>query len=132
MVMEKLQDIFNEQVFADSLSLIWQSTFCKLPKMFRVDYALVKGEKVVGFCEIKNREISFNDYSDTLLSLNKWEYLLYLSQSTKLPVYLAIQYLDKGTYVEIDKNLDIEIKLKTVKGDTIPYVFIKLSQFTII
>lgn len=122
---ETQTDLQHEQLFADKLKFLWNCELDKLPQLYRVDFAIMQGEKVNGFIEYKCRTFESTKYDTAILSLDKWLYINVLSEATRLPVYLSVSYTDADTFIQIDKSTQIEVALQ----DGAPVVLIPITFF---
>jgi hypothetical protein len=112
-------------------------TFVKVPKDYRVDYAVtMKGNKIVGWAEIKCRNNSSTMYPTYMISLKKISEGLRLSEITHQPFYLFVQFTDKLMQYNVKPTDPIEYSIggRSVQTrnsqDIEPCAYIKMELFT--
>jgi hypothetical protein len=58
---ESDEDRFNEQKVMSKVRRHWRlDGYRKLPKSYVVDFALIRKNEVIGFAEVKRRNVAFN------------------------------------------------------------------------
>lgn len=122
-------------MFKRAIENHWNCRFEKLPIDYRFDYALIKNNKIRAWVELKNRELNSNDFTDSMINLNKWMKAKELRDSTNIPTILAVRYKDKDLWCILADDTEIEIRwgarTKNTRDwqDIGPAVHIKLTEF---
>ncbi len=69
---ESDEDRFNEQKVMSKVRRHWRlDGYRKLPKSYVVDFALIRKNEVIGFAEVKRRNVAFNKYPSIFISMHK-------------------------------------------------------------
>jgi len=95
---ESAYDRMNESDVSDILSRVWNCKFVKLPMSYHVDWALMRGNEIVAFAELKTRKVPSTQYPTLILSLNKWIKGLDLAASTKTSFIIIAKWTDGVFY----------------------------------
>lgn len=97
-VYETEQDRENERFVMDEIRRTrgWMSH--ATPTLSCVDLIVISGDLIVGFVEIRTRNIKFGTYEDVIFSAKKMESIIKLSSITHLPTYLMLNLTD-GIFV---------------------------------
>lgn len=90
-------DLQHERDIADELSRVWRCDMRKLSPSYRLDFGATRGDDVLAWVEIKDRNCRSTDYSEAVLNLDKWLAGENLSDKTGLPWLLVQRYKD-GIY----------------------------------
>ena len=106
----------------------------KLPKQYRIDFALVFDGSVKRFVEVKCRTNHSTQFDTYIISLAKVSAAKHLAQVTKLPVFLVVKWNDATGCVLLDQ---VESSHITFGGrydrgdwqDEEPLVHIPISDF---
>ena len=93
-IYEREEDRRNEWDFAVGLCGIWNVRLKKLPIKYGLDFALMRGDELRGFLEIKCRGNASTKYSNYLLSLHKMGQAKRLHELTGKPSILAVQFYE--------------------------------------
>jgi len=134
---ETESDIERENKVKEFLSSHWRCMFEKLPISYRIDYvAVVGGDKIMSWVEIKCRKIASDDFPTLFLSAGKWLAGLSLRDYTGLPFVLVYALQDKLCYLKVVKDFnEVEFKWggRTIKtrdsADIEPMVHIPVNCF---
>jgi hypothetical protein len=120
----------------------WNCIAVKLPVAYRLDFALTRDNKVLSFCEFKNRNYTMNQFDDWggyLLSLHKWTEAQSMCKSTGVPFVLVVKTIDNKIWYSVFK--DDFFKFPTTIGgrkdrndsrDIEPCVLIDVNKFTLL
>lgn len=125
----------NERQLADRVSGLWGARFMKLPISYNLDYALVYGETILAWIEMKRRFCTRDKYPTLLLDLQKWHAGIDLYDRTARPFILLIQWDDGDFYYDYDPLSIPKLRYggRTVKTrdayDIEPVVHIPVSEF---
>ena len=132
---ETSKDLERESAFFADISSKWRCTGKKLNMRCFADYTLERDSKIVGWCEIKCRNIRSSDYDTSNIGLIKLMGLRDLARHTALPVFLCIRWNDMDGYIDIGSTIrDLEFvmwgrKDRNDASDMQPYVQIPIKEF---
>ena len=127
--------IAGEDMFKRAIENHWKCKLEKLPLDYRLDFAIIKKNKIVAWIELKNRNLNSYDFSDSMINLNKWMKAKELRDSTNIPTILAVRYKDKDLWCTLTDDTEIEIRwgarTKTTRDwqDIGPAVHINITEF---
>jgi hypothetical protein len=97
---ESEADLARERDVAALIEQRWKCQMFKLPLQYHLDYAAVRNDRVVAFCEIKVRTYTMDQIENLggyMISLGKWTTAHSLFLSTRLPFALIVKAQD-GVY----------------------------------
>jgi hypothetical protein len=115
-VYESEEDRRNERAVAGRLVAMWNCQVFKNPDFYPLDYSIVQGRMVKGFCEIKCR---LAHYETLLLSVHKWMAGLEFTSSTGLPSFIVARSPAGLFRMQIQPmELAIEIAGRKDRGDS--------------
>lgn len=83
-----------EAEIAEALESAWNVKLHKTWQYRRYDYLANRGTKVVGFVEMKDRDKSSTKFPTFMLGIDKWAYLLNMSDTLRTPSVLVIRFTD--------------------------------------
>jgi hypothetical protein len=139
---ETQTNLDNEQGVAAVIARRWNCVLVKLPIKYSLDFALTRQNKVVSFCEFKNRNYTMQQIANMggyTLGLNKWLNAQILCKSIGVPFVLVVQTIDKKIWYSIFKddflNMPTYIKGRTDRNDwqdIEPCVMLDVSAFTLL
>jgi hypothetical protein len=85
----------------------------KLPISYRVDFAILDGTRIRGFCELKCRVVEFKTYDSLILSLGKWDALINLQRSTPdMRSRVCVRYLDGDYWYPVSEDSIGEVSVR--------------------
>lgn len=103
---------------ADTVAVIeraWRCKARKLPRAYRLDYALTRDGEVVAWAEVKCRGKRYDSY---MLSLHKWTAALELAARTDLPALLVVRWPDGVHFAPFEDRVErVAIGGRTDRGD---------------
>lgn len=112
-------DLDNEQRVADLLVLEGYELY-KLPVRYELDFAihdLRDGGSVCGFAEVKARRVKHDAYPSVMISLSKVLKARQLTDTTGLPSYLIILYLDCLARLDFASDFEVRKGGRSDRGD---------------
>lgn len=114
-----------------------RTTPVKLPLRYEIDFAMVDGDKICAFAEVKCRTNPFGQYPTLMISAAKLISGITLSGMTGCPFWLIVQWTDKIGALEIDSlsRFTMGIGGRWDRGDEQdiePVVHIPTSAFKIL
>ena len=126
-----------EDKIADELGKIYDRQFHRPLKPFsRYDFIVCRKKKVVAFAEFKDRTSKSSTKFDTYMTgMDKWTFLLELSQSTGLPCFLYVKFSDGLFRVKITKSnylIEYDPKWNQYRGDQTdiePSIHVPIAHF---
>lgn len=127
--------IAGEDMFKKAIENYWNCKLEKLPIDYRLDYALIKNNKIRAWVELKNRDLNSTDFDDSMINLNKWMKAKEFRDSTNIPTILAVRYKDADLWCALTDDTHIKIKwgarTKNTRDwqDIGPAVHIYLTEF---
>ena len=98
---ETYADLSNESEIIDDACVAWQCQAIKLPNSYRLDFALLRDEKVVAFAEVKRRNVLHNAYPTAFISLSK---VMTARLMRPLPSFWIVAWDDGIGYVRLDNH----------------------------
>lgn len=137
---EKQADLDKERSLADKLSEKWNCQLVKMPIKYHLDYAMLRDEKIVGFCEMKSPNYSLSDFKrfgGFFISLDKFMSANKLNSSTMLPCFIVLNASDGIWYASFHDAKLTAIKMKGRKDrkdwqDMEPCVVLDTDQFKLL
>jgi hypothetical protein len=128
---ENQQSLAAEEQTIIKVAQAWGVTYQKLPKQYRVDWALSKG-KIVCWCECKKRMNDSCTYPTLLLSLSKVMHGVEMYRVTSIPFVVVVEWNDGIYWNKIDKVGEIGFGGRKDRGDwqdIEPVVHIPVTDF---
>lgn len=113
---ETQADLDNEQMVVEAMDLRGYKLE-KLPLQYRMDFAIFKQGKCLGFAEVKTRRVNVNAYPSVMISLSKVLAAQWITNVTGLPSYLIIQYQDAITRLDLGGEFEIRMGGRADRGD---------------
>ena len=130
---ETSEDLLNEKDVITKFCDTWTNlSFAKLPTQYHLDYCLMIGDAVTGFCEVKVRKNTHNKYSTYILSVAKVSAAKNLQDACGLSSVLVVKWTDKIGYVAFNYDWPVFVGGRKDRGDwqdVEPVVHIPLSNF---
>ena len=132
----------QESIAQNDISRRWNCVPVKLPVAYRLDFALTRDNRVLSFCEFKNRNYTMNqlgNWGGYLLSLHKWTDAQLMCKSIGVPFVLVVKTIDNKIWYSVFK--DDFVKFPTYIGgrtdrndsrDIEPCVRIDVNKFTLL
>ena len=105
---ENSGDEVNERQLASLLENKWQCKMQRQMKYAQFDYVALRGKKIQAFVEMRHRGVEHNKYPTCFISLTKLLRANELKQTTGLPCFFVVSWLDRSGWI----NLDQIFKLK--------------------
>lgn len=112
-------DLNNEQRVAEMLVLEGYELY-KLPMRYELDFAIHDmrdGGSVCGFAEVKARRVKHDAYPSVMISLSKVLKARQLTDTTGLPSYLIILYLDCLARLDFASDFEVRKGGRSDRGD---------------
>jgi hypothetical protein len=98
---ETEEDLAREREIIKRLCNAWRCEAAKLPIKYALDYALIRDEQIIAWCEVRDRSggrgWSFDELDEMggyMLSLAKWDMARTLSYLSHLPFTLVVKCTD--------------------------------------
>ena len=95
-----------EREVADVLEKVWNCKCHKLPYSYHADFVAMRGDKVVGFAEVKSRTISYNTHETAMISELKRMNCLKLADHFNAPATLVYKYDDGIFWIDFSVEPD--------------------------
>ena len=132
-IYETQQDRDNEQALAELIERSFSCTMHKMPMKYTLDFAAVRGGKVVAFLEMRQRRIPMRQYDTYMIALHKIMKAKEFTHVTGLPCFLVIRWTDAVGMVNMGTcEYDIEVGGSTRRNDwqdIEPMALIPMTQF---
>lgn len=96
-IYETDETLEREEAIVTRLTYQWRCEAVKLPYKYHLDYALVRGDEIIAWCEVRDRSYTWekiNDLGGYMLAYAKWEKASMLNNISGLPFVLAVQCVD--------------------------------------
>lgn len=106
---ETRQDLENELGVMNTVAAIAKMTFRKMTIRYSVDYALMKGDAVHAWVEVKCRKNEMKKYPTLMISAGKLMEGVNLSYHTGKPFYLVVKWQDGIGRVKLDSLLKYKL-----------------------
>jgi len=132
---ESARDLANERRVAERLKAQRNLDVQKMPISYRLDYALMRDGKVVGFAEIKSRRNEMARYPTLMISLGKVMAAFQLTAATKLPCYLIAEFTDCIAVVNFREQHELGIGGRIDRNDAAdvePCAYYPIARFAIL
>ena len=125
----------GESVFSEFAKQKLNCELSKCPRSYMLDFAAVRGQKVVAFIEFKRRTNNHDLYPTYMIAARKRMQAKAIRDSSKLPVYLYVQWNDVLGYTNLatcEANWQMGgRKDRNDPADQEPVIHIQLSEFKI-
>lgn len=131
---ETQDDLKNEEEAIRRLEAVSGRKSFKLPRGYRIDFAMCDGEEITSWIEVECIENPFKQYPTLAIGITKLMAGLAFEQKTGLPFFLVVHWPDFLGYIRI-KSLS---EFKILKGgrtdrndsaDVEPMVHIPIQMF---
>ena len=99
-------DLSREAKVMQTAAEKWNCDYMKLPLSYRLDFALVRRNKLVALAEIRVRNVKAETYPTIIFSVNKRAKANELSDQTKVPSFFVVQYDDEIRYIDFAETPD--------------------------
>ena len=99
-------DLSREAVVMKLAATKWNCDYLKLPLSYRLDFALIRRNKLVALAEIRVRNVKAETYPTIIFSVNKRAKANQLSEQTKVPSFFVVQYDDEIRYIDFAETPD--------------------------
>jgi hypothetical protein len=133
---ETATDLVAERAIAETIAGVFDRQIEKLPKQYRLDFAVTDTERRVrAFLEVKRRHNAHDRYPDAILSLSKVVAAKHLSEVVGVRSWFAIQWDDAIGYAPLDGHYTVSMTGRTDRGDwqdIEPHCHIPLADFKLL
>lgn len=106
-----------EEATVRKVAGVWRCEYRKLPRQYRIDWALLRSGKIAAWCECKRRHNQRNKYPSLMLSLSKVAHGLDLERQTGLPFLLVIEWDDCLAYLKAQGIGPLRFGGRSDRGD---------------
>ena len=135
-IYETQDDRDREALVAKKVGDAFKCSMGKLQPRDAFDFAAMRGDKIVGFVEIKVRANPMGQYSTYMISMTKLATAHAIFAATKTPCILAVQWTDALGYIDMNA-VDVTLKMggrsdRNDPRDIEPVCHIDISGFTLI
>tara|TARA_R110000751_G_scaffold231149_3_gene332553 strand:+ start:1141 stop:1569 length:429 start_codon:yes stop_codon:yes gene_type:complete len=132
-IYETAADLEVENGIARHLKAEYGLDCRKLPVSYRIDWAVFKGKKLVGFMELKARKVTKTKYPTLILSLSKLMAGCELASKTSTIFWLGVKWLDTFGVCRITPPFrNVEMGGRTDRNDAAdiePVVHVPVERF---
>jgi hypothetical protein len=87
-----------ETAVANRVGKAWGATPTKLPKFYKCDWALTRGDSVEAFIEVRCRNFTYEKYPTIIISSEKWAYLVNRDKTLHRPFFFCVRFADDKIY----------------------------------
>lgn len=128
----------EELLFADEICSTWSIHLQKMPLSYKLDFSVIRKNKIVAFAELKCRRVSKDKYPTYLIGLSKIISAQNIHKASKKPVMLCVKWTDCAGWIRLDDpDLQFDLAIGGRKDrqdwqDVEPICFIPIEQFNII
>lgn len=103
---ETQADIDRQNAVLTAFADRFNARFMPTPKAYPFDACMLRGDRVVAFCEVKSRRCAADSYPSLLLSAHKWRDMVLFSDTTGMPTILIAAF-DDGIVRWLKVNRDL-------------------------
>lgn len=137
---ETERDRRAERSAIDEYAIHFRAKAEKLPRSYRLDFALVREQQIVAFVEFKRRYFSSSAFPSLMVTLSKYEAMIRISEASSVPSVLLCELDDALLSVRVERSLSSVPGFKLVWGgrkkmrddqDREPQVLIPIERFTV-
>lgn len=140
MLYESNEDRHNESAIAKRIERAWRVELKKLPMSYAVDYAVTRDNQVVGWVEVKRRNIA-PSWKSIIMSVRKWRDGCILASTTGFGWAFVVEnardgklwWFDCSDVMDEDIDLTVEWGGRTKKtrdsGDIEPVIHLPTKMF---
>lgn len=102
-----------------------------LPNKYIMDALLMRGDKALGFIEIKTRSFASTEYPSMMVNLHKVLAASNLTNATGLKCKLLVEWTDRIGIIGFDAEHDIGISRRRDRDDPVDlFAYFPISGFT--
>jgi len=135
-IYETQDDRDREALVAKKVGDAFNCSMGKLQPRDAFDFAAMRGDKIVGFVEIKVRANPMGQYSTYMISMTKLATAHAIFAATKTPCILAVQWTDALGYIDMNA-VDVTLKMggrsdRNDPRDIEPVCHIDIAAFKLI
>lgn len=135
LIYENEQTLQTERKAISIVADKWATDVVKLPRRYSIDFALLRGDKVMAWVEFKSRKNTMGKFPTYIFGLYKYRNLLSMSETTGIPAFMIVEWQDAMGYVSIPTEHKIIFSGTVKRGDwedMEPMVEIPIESFKII
>lgn len=131
---ETQDDLRNEENAIRRLEQVSGRKSFKLPKSYRIDFAMCDGEEITSWIEVKCRKNPFRQYPTLAIGITKLMAGIAFEQKTGLPFFLVVHWPDFLGYIRIKDMTEFKILKggrtdRNDSADVEPMVHIPIQMF---
>jgi len=133
---ETQDDLNNEKQIAKVIEDVFKCELYKMPIKLSLDFMAMRDGKAVAFIEARQRKNEMTRYYTYMISLYKLMMARNLTQATKLPCFLAVQFTDKFAMAKFPpEDFYVTVGGLTSRGDPQdiePMAHFKIENFKVL
>ena len=115
---ETQDDLNNEKQIAKVIENVFKCELYKMPIKLSLDFMAMRNGKAVSFIEVRQRKNDMTRYGTYMISLYKLMMANNLTQATKLPCFLAVQFTDKFAITKFPpEDFYVNVEGSVKRGD---------------
>lgn len=99
-------DLSREARVMQTAAERWECDYLKLPLSYRLDYALLRDERLVALAEIRVRFVPVSKYPTIIFSVMKRATANLLSEQLYVPSFFVVKYDDEIRYIDFRETPD--------------------------
>tara|TARA_R110002153_G_scaffold272575_1_gene441458 strand:- start:1072 stop:1497 length:426 start_codon:yes stop_codon:yes gene_type:complete len=103
---ETSEDLSREANVMQTAASKWKCDYLKLPLSYRLDFALVRSNKVAALAEIRVRNVAVSTYPTIIFSVLKRATANMLSAQIAVPSFFIVKYDDEIRYIDFAETPD--------------------------
>ena len=128
---ETPEAIAREKVLMASIAERYKCECVDLPPKYIMDALLMRGDKAIGFIEIKTRTFASTEYPSMMVNLHKVIAASNLTNATGLKCKLLVEWTDGIGIINFDAEHDIGISRRRDRDDPVDlFAYYPISGFT--
>lgn len=134
---ETEENLVKEREIADFIQSVWHMSLIKNPKSYRIDFGVMKGGRIRGWVEVKERKINLFTYPTVILSLAKWMQGRRLALETGTRFFFVIQVIDGSILCSEETSATRKVNYggrrdRNDSEDIEPVVHIPIADFRVL
>jgi len=103
---ETKEDLQRENLIIETVADKWHCKYIKLPIQYRLDFALIRNNKLKALSEIRVRNFSSDKYETIIVSAMKRLTARSLSRELLVPSFFIVKFDDLIKYIDFDESPD--------------------------
>lgn len=90
-----------ERTLAEKLEVEWSATLQKIPRWYKLDFAVMRDDNIAAFVELKHRTNKKGTFWEYMISLDKVQAAKRLHEDTGKPCLLVVEWQDTTEMIDL-------------------------------